>query len=83
MNIAPAYVAEKRGNLQQMIEIFVSQQRYTADYIRQIEVFSADDGFEFYGWAQVNASKAICLELTVLYLCESGRHWPWILLAAG
>ena len=55
MNIAPAYVAEKRGNLQQMIEIFVSQQRYTADYIRQIEVFSADDGFEFYGWAQVNA----------------------------
>ena len=54
-NIAPAYVAEKRGNLQQMIEIFVSQQRYTADYIRQIEVFSADDGYEFHGWAQVNA----------------------------
>eukprot|EP00935_MAST-01C_sp_MAST-1C-sp1_P000028 g28.t1 len=40
------YIAERRGNLQHWLDAFDAQHRYTDDYYREIEAFSAEDGLE-------------------------------------
>jgi hypothetical protein len=45
-----AYLAEKRGNLQHMLDGFSAQRQYAEAYIRAIEPFSADDNFECFHW---------------------------------
>ena len=41
-----AYLAEKDGNLQHLIEAFGVQRKYMNDYSRHIDLYSADDNFE-------------------------------------
>ena len=41
-----AYLAEKDGNLQHLIEAFGVQRKYMNDYSRRIDLYSADDNFE-------------------------------------
>jgi hypothetical protein len=42
----PCYVAEKNGNLQQLLDLFNHQRQYAEAYVSAIEPFSADSGME-------------------------------------
>ena len=41
-----AYLAEKDGNLQHLIEAFDIQRRYMENYYQRIELYSVDDNWE-------------------------------------
>ena len=45
-----AYIAEKRGNLQQFLEYFAVQRQYGEAYVGAITPFSADDNWEGLQW---------------------------------
>ena len=45
-----AYIAEKRGNLQQFLEYFAVQRQYGEAYVGAITPFSADDNWEGSQW---------------------------------
>ena len=42
----PCYVAEKNGNLQQLLDLFNHQRQYAEAYVSAIEPFSADSALE-------------------------------------
>ena len=50
---APGYLAEKQGNLQQLIDVFVKQRQFMRAFMQHIVMFSADDGAEYWNWYQV------------------------------
>ena len=50
---APSYLAEKHGNLQHLIDVFVKQRQFMRAYMQHIVMFSADDNGEFWNWYQV------------------------------
>ena len=51
--MAPNYLAEKHGNLQHLIDVFVKQRQFMRVYMQQIVIFSADDNWELWNWYQV------------------------------
>ena len=44
------YLAEKRGNLEQLINVFSAQRRYLERYIPSISAMTIDDNFESAHW---------------------------------
>ena len=50
MQLPAAYIAEKRGNLQQFLEYFAVQRQYCEAYVGAITPFSADDNWEGHQW---------------------------------
>ena len=50
MHYPAAYIAEKRGNLQQFLEYFAVQRQYGEAYVGAITPFSADDNWEGHQW---------------------------------
>ena len=43
-------MAEDAGNVEQLLDVFVVKRRYVDDYVRAVEVFSADDSHEQHMW---------------------------------
>jgi hypothetical protein len=47
--LSAAYIAEKRGNLQQFLECVAAQRQYGEAYVGAITPFSVDDNYELHG----------------------------------
>ena len=45
-----AYMAERRGNLQDVIRVFEAQRKYLDRYVSAVDALSADDKFEAGHW---------------------------------
>ena len=45
-----SYIAEKRGNVELLVDAFVGQQRYCEAYCSAVPIFSADDEYEGLHW---------------------------------
>ena len=43
-------MAEDAGNVEQLLDVFVVKRHYMDDYVRAVEVFSADDSHEHNIW---------------------------------
>ena len=51
LQVPPAYLAERHGNLQQLIDVFAAQRLYADAYYADVPAFSAADNFESLQWA--------------------------------
>ena len=71
-----AYLCERRGNFQHLVDVFSAQRKYLDGYLAAISAFSSDDQFESMhwvthaAWAGQETAHMFPFKAKLLYACK-------------